>query len=97
VATIPIGYADGIPRRLFDAGGEVLIRGNRYPFAGVITMDQCLVDVGDDPVTVGDEVVLLGRQGDAEVSAEEWAQRLETIVWEVVCGFGPRLPRRYVG
>ena len=97
VATVPIGYADGVARRLFDAGGEVLIRGKRYPFAGMITMDQCVVDVGDDPVAVGDEVVLLGRQGDAEITAEEWAQRLGTIVWEVVCGFGPRLPRRYVG
>lgn len=97
VATVPIGYADGVPRRLFEAGGEVLIRGNRYPFAGMVTMDQCVVDVGDDPVEVGDEVVLLGHQGDVGITAEEWAQRLGTIVWEVVCGFGSRLPRRYVG
>jgi alanine racemase len=97
VASVPIGYADGVPRRLFDAAGEVLIRSRRYPFAGMITMDQCVVDVGDDPVAVGDEVVLLGHQGDAEITAEEWAQRLGTIVWEVVCGFGPRLPRRYRG
>ena len=59
-------------------------------------MDQIVVDVGDDPVDVGDEVVLLGRQGDQEISADEWATRLGTINWEIVCGFGPRLPRRYV-
>ena len=66
VATVPIGYADGVPRRLFDQGGEVLIGGLRRPLAGAVTMDQVVVDcgpVGSAPVEVGDEVVLLGRQG----------------------------------
>ncbi len=58
-------------------------------------MDQIVVDCGDEMVAVGDEVVLLGRQGDAEITAEEWAERLETINYEVVCQIGPRLPRRY--
>jgi len=97
VATIPVGYADGIDRRLKDAGGMVLINDKRYPFAGNVTMDQIVVDVGRDDVAVGDEVVLLGRQGDEEIPADEWAQRLQTINWEIVCGFGPRLPRRYLG
>jgi len=97
VATIPIGYADGVSRHLMDGGGRVLINDKRYPFAGNVTMDQIIVDVGSDPVAVGDEVVLLGRQGDEEVTADEWAQRLGTINWEIVCGFGPRLPRRYIG
>lgn len=97
VVTVPIGYADGVSRRLRDSGGEVLIGGRRHPFAGNVTMDQILVDVGDMPVEVGDEVVLLGHQGDGEISADEWAERLGTINWEIVCGFGPRLPRRYVG
>ncbi len=97
VATIPIGYADGVNRHLRDAGGSVLINGKRYPFAGNVTMDQIMVDVGSDPVEVGDEVVLLGRQGDEEIPADEWAERLETINWEIVCGFGPRLPRRHIG
>jgi len=97
VATVPIGYADGIPRALAARGGSVLIRGTRYPFAGTVTMDQIVVDVGDDPVEVGDEVVLLGRQGTEEIDAEEWAERLGTITYEVVCGFGPRIPRRYLG
>ncbi|MDX1689912.1 MAG: alanine racemase [Acidimicrobiia bacterium] len=96
VATVPIGYADGVSRRLGDTGGGVLVRGRRYPFAGRVTMDQIMVDLGDDPVEVGDEVVLLGRQGDEEISADEWAERLGTINYEIVCGFGPRLPRRYV-
>jgi alanine racemase len=94
VATVPIGYADGLSRRLSD-DGAVLIRGRRYPFAGTITMDQIVVDVGDDPVEVGDEVVLLGSQGEAEITADEWAELLGTINYEIVCGFGPRMPRRY--
>lgn len=95
VATIPIGYADGISRRLSAEGGEVLIRGTRYSFAGTVTMDQIVVDVGDDAVAVGDEVVVMGTQGSAEISADEWAKRLDTINYEIVCNFGPRLPRRY--
>lgn len=95
VVTVPIGYADGVSRALGGAGGEVLIRGKRYPFAGNVTMDQLIVDVGAAPVRVGDEVVLLGSQGDDEITADEWAARLGTINYEVVCDFGPRLPRRY--
>jgi alanine racemase len=97
VATVPIGYADGVYRRLSHIGGEVLIRGRRYPFAGTVTMDQIVVDVGNDPVDVGDEVVLLGSQGGDEITAEEWAGHLDTINYEIVCNFGPRLPRRYPG
>lgn len=96
VATVPIGYADGVPRRLFDVGGEVLVGGARRPLAGVVTMDQIVVDcgpVGAAPVSVGDEVVLLGRQGGEEVTATEWADRLGTINYEVLCGIGPRVPR----
>jgi alanine racemase len=95
VATVPVGYADGVPRALGHRGGEVLIRGRRHPIAGTITMDQLLVDVGDEEVEHGDEVVLLGRQGDEEITAAEWAQRLDTIGYEIVCGIGPRVPRGY--
>ncbi|MDH3605364.1 MAG: alanine racemase [Acidimicrobiia bacterium] len=97
VATIPIGYADGITRRLAKIGGAVLIGGVRRPYAGIVTMDQIVVDMGDDPVEVGDQVVLLGAQGDEEISADEWAERLDSVSWEILCGFGPRLPRRYRG
>jgi alanine racemase len=93
VATVPFGYADGYPRRLFDAGAEVLINGTRYPLAGNVTMDQLLVDCGDDDVNTGDDVVLLGRQGGEEVTAEEWAVRADTITWEILCGIGARVPR----
>ena len=97
VATVPIGYADGFPLALFAAGQEVLIGGRRYPLAGMVTMDQIVVDVGSDEVNVGDEVVLLGRQGEEEITASEWAEHLGTIVYEVLCGIGPRVPRREVG
>jgi alanine racemase len=95
IATVPIGYADGVPRNLAAVGGEVVVGGARRAVAGTVTMDQLMVDVGDDAVAVGDEVVLIGRQGDAEVTAQEWADRLGTIAYEIVCGIGPRAPRRY--
>jgi alanine racemase len=94
VATVPIGYADGVPRALFGAGYEVLIGGVRRPLAGMVTMDQIVVDCGDDDSVVpGDEVVLLGRQGDEVITADDWAAMLGTISYEVVCGVGPRMPR----
>jgi alanine racemase len=96
VATVPIGYADGVPRELAQRGGEVLVAGRRRPIAGTVTMDQLMVDVADLSVGVGDEVVLLGRQGEERIGAEEWAEQMDTIVYTVVCGVGPRVPRRYV-
>ena len=77
------------------SGRRVLVRGRRRPIAGTVTMDQLMVDLGDEPVEVGEEVVLLGRQGDEEIGAAEWAGRLDTIAYEVVTGIGPRVPRRY--
>jgi alanine racemase len=77
----------------------VLIRGIRRPLAGTVTMDQVMIDcgpVGTAPVEVGDEVVLLGRQGDEEITADEWAGLLGTISYEVLCGIGPRVPRLIV-
>jgi alanine racemase len=96
VATVPVGYADGLPRRLSSLGGQVIIGGRLRPIAGTVTMDQITVDCGDDDVAPGDEVVLLGRQGDAEVTAWDWAGRLGTIAYEVVCGISSRVPRDYV-
>jgi alanine racemase len=93
IATVPLGYADGYPRRLFDAGAEVLINGQRYPLAGMVTMDMLVVDCGDGAVQPGDEVVLLGRQGDESITADEWAERAGTISWEILCGIGARVPR----
>lgn len=94
VATVPIGYADGLAWRLGCSHGEVLIGGRRRPIAGRVTMDQVMVDCGDDTeVAVGDEVVLLGTQGAQCIDAWEWADRLGTIAYEVLCGIGPRVPR----
>lgn len=95
IATVPIGYADGVPRRLGHVGGEVLVGGRRRPIAGTVTMDQIMVDCGDDEVSPGDDVVLIGRQGDEEITASEWAVRLDTIAYEITCGIGARVPRRY--
>jgi len=97
VATVPIGYADGVTRRLGRVGGSVLIGGKRRPYAGSVTMDQIIVDLGTDEAAVGDEVVLLGSQGEESIDADEWAGLLDTVSWEILSGFGPRLPRRYQG
>lgn len=94
IATLPVGYADGLPRTLGNRA-EVLIGGRRCPIVGVVCMDMCMVDVTDlaEPVESGDEVVLLGRQGGEEVSAEELAARAGTIPYEILCGFSERVPR----
>ena len=96
VAVLPIGYADGVPRRLFSAGAEVLIGGRRRPIVGVVTMDQLMVDMGVDDVAVGDHAVLIGRQGDDEITAAEWADRLGTIGYEIVCGISRRIERHVI-
>jgi len=97
LATIPIGYADGWARSLGIKGGEVLIGGRRRRLAGSVTMDQAMVDCGPDhPVSPGDEVILLGRQGSEEITAAEIAQRLDTVAYEIVCRFGPRVPLRFL-
>jgi alanine racemase len=96
VATVPCGYADGLRRGLTNAG-DVLIRGRRYRIAGTVTMDHLMVDLGTDGVEVGDEVVMLGSQGAQEITAQEVADVLGTIPYEVVCGIGARVPRVYTG
>lgn len=96
LATVPIGYADGVPRRLGAVGGEVLIGGRRLPIAGTVTMDQIVVDCGPDAeVAVDDEVVLIGNQGADVIGVEAWAERLDTIGYEIVTRVGPRVRREY--
>jgi len=96
VATVPVGYADGVFRSLPLAGQEVLVGGVRRPMFGVVTMDQLMVDCGPGAdVAPGDPVVLLGAQGDERITPDEWAGRLGTISYEVVCAIGPRVQRRY--
>jgi alanine racemase len=96
VATLPLGYADGVPRRLQSVGGAVLLGGSERPIAGVVTMDQTMIDCGDDDVQVGDEAVLLGEQGRRSITAADWAARLDTIAYEIVCGISARVERRPV-
>jgi alanine racemase len=95
IATLPVGYADGYARILSNRG-EVLVRGMRVRVIGRISMDLVTIDVTEVPgVSLGDEVVLLGRQGDEEISAEELAGKLDTISYEVFCNVGARVPRVY--
>ena len=97
VATLSVGYADGYPRSLSGRGAAVLICGQRCPVIGRVTMDLTMVDVTDiGPVAVGDEVILLGRDGNEEVCARELADRAGTIAWEIFTGIGTRVARVYV-
>ena len=96
IATLPIGYADGIQRRLWKVGGEVLIGGKRCPIVGVVTMDQLMVNCGDADVQIGDHAVLIGTQDSQSISANEVAAKLETIGYEIVCGISARVPRKYL-
>jgi alanine racemase len=96
LAAVPVGYADGYSRLLTNCG-EVLIRGRRAPVAGTVCMDWILVDVTAIPgVVVGDQVTLLGRDGDECVSAAEWAGKIGTITYEVFCNISKRVPRIFV-
>lgn len=93
VATLPIGYGDGFSRA-HSSRGEVLIRGQRAPIIGIVTMDQIMVDVGNiDGVAVGDEAVLIGEQGAVRITAEEAAEKIGTISYEVLAQLGKRVSR----
>jgi alanine racemase len=97
LATLPVGYADGY-RRALSNRAEVLVRGRRAPVVGTVCMDLCLADVTDVPgAAVGDEVLLIGRQGGEEIGAAELAGRAGTISYELLCGVGGRVPRLYAG
>jgi alanine racemase len=93
LAVVGIGYADGVPRSLSNKM-QVLIRGQRVPQIGAITMDQMMLDVSSIPdLQEGEVVTLLGEQGKEQISADNWANCLNTISWEILCGFKHRLPR----
>ena len=96
IVTLPIGYGDGYQRNLSNLA-PVLIRGKRFKVSGRICMDQMMVDVGNLPVRIGDEAVLIGSQGRNEISAQELAELSATIPYEIVCGLGSRIPRVYIG
>jgi alanine racemase len=95
IATVPIGYADGLPRTL-PVGFPLLVKGRRCPLAGVVTMDMVMLDVTDVPgVARGDEVVIIGESGGERIRAEDLAQACGTIPYEILCGIGPRVTRVY--
>ncbi len=96
LALIPLGYADGVPRHATNLA-EVMIAGRRRRIAGTVCMDQFVVDVGDDAVEPGDRVVLFGPGEHGEPTAQDWAEAIGTINYEIVTRVGPRVPRRYVG
>jgi alanine racemase len=94
VGVVPLGYGDGVRRGLGN-NAEVLVRGRRHPLVGTVSMDNVTIDLGPETaVEPGDEVVLIGAQGDDAIRAEEIAARLETINYEVTCGISARVPRR---
>jgi len=96
VAAVAAGYGHGLTR-LLSNNGDLLVRGTRAPIVGMVTMDVTLLDVTDVPgVTVGDEVVIFGRQGEGEIKVYEVAERCGTIAYEVTCGIGKRVPRVYI-
>ncbi len=96
IAVLPLGYADGLNRKLTNQG-EVLIQGKRYPIVGTVTMDQTMVHIGDDPIEPGDEVIVWGESDQGIIQASEVAEKIGTIPYELTCGVSRRVPRIYVG
>lgn len=97
IVTLPLGYADGVARRSWATSARVLLGGKPRRIVGVVTMDQMMVDCGDDEIRIGDEAVIFGRQGNAVARVEDWAAALDTITYEVVCAVSNRVPRVYHG
>ena len=96
LALVPLGYADGVPRAATNVA-QVQLRGRRRTIAGTVCMDQFVLDVGDDEAAAGDEVLLFGPGDAGEPTAQEWAEALGTINYEIVTRIGARVPRTYTG
>ncbi len=94
IATVPVGYADGYPRHLSNCG-RVLINGKSAQIVGRICMDQFMADITGISAKVGDEVILMGKSGEEEITADEIAEKAGTINYEIICGIGKRVPRVY--
>ncbi len=94
IVTLPVGYGDGYPRNLSNLA-RVLIGNKSFKVSGRVCMDQIMVDVGNYKAKVGEEAVLIGRQGKEQITAEELAELSGTISYEIVCGLGSRIPRIY--
>jgi len=96
IAVLPVGYADGLNRRL-SSRGQVIVRGARAPMVGRISMDVMLADVTDVPgVQMGDEVILIGASDSLRITAWDHAKAADTIPYEVLCNIAKRVPRKYV-
>ena len=96
IATCPVGYNDGYPYLLSNKA-TVLIKGKRVPLVGTVTMDYIMVDVGDiHDIKIGDEVTLIGKDGDDQIKVEELARHIGTIPYEITCALGKRVRRVYV-
>ena len=97
IATLPIGYGDGVPRNLSSNEGHVLVRGRRAPIVGLVCMDLTMADVTDiEGVAAGDEVVIIGAQGEEEITVTEVAEKAGTVPYEIFCGISQRVPRLFV-
>jgi alanine racemase len=96
IAVLPIGYADGIRRALTNKG-EVLIQGKTYPMVGTVTMDHVMIDVGDDPIHTGDDVIVWGESSQGTIQVADVAEKAGTIPYEITCGVSQRVRRVYVG
>ncbi|MBN2600843.1 MAG: alanine racemase [Candidatus Marinimicrobia bacterium] len=96
IAVLPIGYADGVHRAMTN-NADVMINGKLYPLVGTVTMDQIMVDVGDDPVQIGDEVIFWGDTPQGSLQATKVAARIGTIAYELCCAITKRVPRMYIG
>jgi alanine racemase len=96
VGTLPVGYGDGLNRR-FSNRGHVLVNGKSYPIVGMMAMDQSMINLGPNAqAKVGDEVVLMGRSGDLEITLQEFATALDTVPWEITSLISPRVDRVYM-
>jgi alanine racemase len=95
LAVVPVGYADGVVRRLTGCG-LVAIKGKRYPIVGTVTMDHIMIDIGSASIDIGDEVVLWGQAGSSEIQALEVADQIGTIPYELTCGVSRRVRRFYI-
>jgi alanine racemase len=96
IAVVPVGYADGY-NRLFSNNAHMLVRGLRVPVVGKVCMDVTMIDVTEiDDISEGEEVVLLGSQGDDAITAKELAARIHTIPYEILTALGSRSKRKYI-
>ncbi len=100
IGIVPIGYADGLPRILSN-NQDVIVNDHKFPLVGNISMDQCLVDLTStknniENIKIGDEVILIGKSKNQSIKVQEWANKSYKISYEVLCGFGNRLPRKYI-